>query len=478
MDFKEQINLVDENGKHFSFSLNDMICFNLDLSDNFNTASVSQDSILKQTHEILFVDESGNPVNNLQIIQDMQSENSDIVALDISMEATHSGNNLNFTTYYEDSMEKDSLTFLNPFRKPMLKNHNSHSGEPLGRIISTSVGPSELTEDRTAIYLTARVTDKESFSKFLDGRYSTVSIGGSMGTVICNICGKTIFKDNKLKFCGHWRGETYKDQVCYWGARDITYNEVSVVNNPADIFAQIVKVTVIKKETEQENNREENNMGDTNKNNSEDELQQKFIAMIDKLLENHTNQSTNSNSTNQSPTTNTNDSSSSTSEPNMEQLKKDLKDAQEKITQLEAENNLLKDEQQKIKTELELSKQETNNYKEMALTLAATDKENRIEKIIEKEKKLGTVTDETKDSRVAQLQSMSVKDLNSLSLLLDANITNNQSARQPAQVSNPTLANNNEGKTNSNNNNEDSNSNSSTVSDYSNRIVDKIFNNH
>ena len=59
-----------------------------------------------------------------------------------------------------------------------------------------------------------------------------------MGTVTCNICGKTILKDGKFRFCGHMRGETYKDQICYWGAKDIEYHEVSVVNNPADDFVR------------------------------------------------------------------------------------------------------------------------------------------------------------------------------------------------------------------------------------------------
>ena len=68
----------------------------------------------------------------------------------------------------------------------------------------------------------------------------------------------------KFKFCGHWRGETYKDQICYWGAKDIEYHEVSTVNNPADDYAQIMKVTVVTDSDDKKDSKEDTTMAGTN----------------------------------------------------------------------------------------------------------------------------------------------------------------------------------------------------------------------
>ena len=242
------LQVKDANGKEFTVNVSKICDINGDLGSDGGTASITDGrnkNRVAKVHDVEYVDQNGQAIDAMQLLMDMKSGKTNVVALDVEMEATHSGKNHNYCIYYEDSMEKDAESFVNPFKKPMLKNHNDYSGEPLGRITQSWHGPSELTDERSAIHLKARVTDQDAIPKFLDGRYGTVSIGGTMGTVTCNVCGKTILKDGKFNFCGHWRGESYKDQVCYWGARDIEYHEVSTVNNPADDYAQIMKVTVV-----------------------------------------------------------------------------------------------------------------------------------------------------------------------------------------------------------------------------------------
>ena len=280
------IQVQDANGKQFTLNTSKICDINGDLGDG-SSASITDGvkNRVAKVHDIEYVDQNGQVIDNMQLLKDIASGKTTIVALDVEMEATHSGKNHNYCIYYEDSMEKDAESFVNPFKKPMLKNHNDYSGEPLGRITQSWFGPSALTDERSAIHLKARVTDQDAIPKFLDGRYGTVSIGGTMGTVTCNVCGKTILKDGKFKFCGHWRGESYKDQVCYWGAKDIEYHEVSTVNNPADDYAQIMKVTVVTDSSEKKDGKEETQMGNTGKDSTQVDAAKKAVCdIIDQML--------------------------------------------------------------------------------------------------------------------------------------------------------------------------------------------------
>lgn len=184
----------------------------------------------------------------IDMIRDDQSADP-IVALDVKIEVTHSGSNKNYGIYESESMEQDMATFIAPYNKPFLKNHDSHE-EPLGRTIDTNFGASALVMGRDAITNTFRVTDMGAIEKFLDGRYTTVSIGGTASHIKCDLCKKPIVKDGKFsrdKFCGHWRGETYDNQVARWIYTGLEYQETSVVNMPADQYAQVVSMKAVTK---------------------------------------------------------------------------------------------------------------------------------------------------------------------------------------------------------------------------------------
>ena len=173
--------ITDANGKTFSIDTSKICDINGDLGDKAS-ASIT-DSVknrVQKIHDVEYVDQNGEAIDSMQLLKDMASGKTNVLALDVEMEATHSGKNHNYCVYYEDSMEKDAESFVNPFKKPMLKNHDDYRGEPLGRITQSWFGPSVLTDERSAIHLKARVTDQDAIPKFLDGRYGTVSIGGTM----------------------------------------------------------------------------------------------------------------------------------------------------------------------------------------------------------------------------------------------------------------------------------------------------------
>lgn len=457
---KQLSTIKDANGKEFSIDLTKISDINGDLGNKVPAQiSDANSQMLACVHDMEIVDSRGKAIDSAQLIKDMASGKTNVTSIDVEMEATHSGRNLNYCIYYEDSMEKDAETFMNPYHKPILKNHNDYSGEPLGRIKQAVFGPSALTDERSAIHLTAHVTDQDAIPKFIDGRYATVSIGGSMGTVTCNICGKTILKDGKFKWCGHWRGETYKDNVCYWGARDITYHEVSTVNNPADVFAQVMKITV---HTDSDDNND-NNSSDSNNNSKEESTmagtttnsnatdaataKKSVCDIIDQLLTGSATPAAAASDNNQTatdgadtatpPATDTATADSATGAADAEdsaKLKKDLADAQAKITDLETQ---LADSKKNLETaqkEAKDAKDQADSLQDKCIALATANKELVADSIMSKEK---FKDDAAKDERKKELMAMSMKDLNKLT---EEGTASDSQQRTPGTVSNPTMA--------------------------------------
>ena len=479
--------ITDANGKSFSVDISKICDINGDIGDNASASITdNQRNRVTKLHDVEYVDQNGNAIDSTKLLNDMASGKTHVSAIDVEMEATHSGKNHNYCIYYEDSMENDVESFMNPFKKPMLKNHDSYS-EPLGRIIQSWHGPSELTDERSAIHLKARVTDQDAIPKFLDGRYGTVSIGGTMGTVTCNICGKTILKDGKFKFCGHWRGESYKDQMCYWGARDIEYHEVSTVNNPADDFAQIMKVTVVTDSDDKKDSKEDTTMAgtntDSNKTTNAEDAKKSVCDIIDQLLNKSTNSSTTpEDNKEEAQIDNTAidgaDTATDSQSEDVDKIKKDFEDAQAKIASLETELADSKSALEKANKDLEDSKAESTSYQEKCMALATANKELVADSIMSKEE---LKDDTAKDTRKKELMAMSMKDLNKLmeeSIAKDSK----EQPRTPAQVTNPTLANPEDNKDSNGSADTDKKTadskktdTKSTVDDFAKDIVGKLF---
>jgi hypothetical protein len=172
------------------------------------------------------------------------AKNADVESLIVIIEGTHDGKTENFTEYVGDKMKKSTPTWTKPYNKPILKHHDSYRGDPIGRVVKAEFGDSLTDPDSKTIFLHMEISDPDAIDKFLDGRFSTVSIGARVKELTCQICGREILKNG---FCGHWLGEKYekvsktsegkekKEMVtCYWTIGECIYYEVSVVNSPAD----------------------------------------------------------------------------------------------------------------------------------------------------------------------------------------------------------------------------------------------------
>ena len=208
----------------------------------------------------------------------------------VKIAATHAGIvNRNNMFYLPDKMRAGAKTFVTPFQKPFLTNHDEGS-DAIGRIVAAEyIDTSHLVKDKYRgrvikdmaitdklidsfcdgsmpyaaqldfvrtymkdsilddpeyqgmgfIAITAHITDKEAIEKFLDGRYLTVSVGASTDRASCSICKQDWSKDG---MCDHRPGKLYDATKCFMVAGAFEYEEASAVNKPADRHAKVIEL--------------------------------------------------------------------------------------------------------------------------------------------------------------------------------------------------------------------------------------------
>lgn len=120
-------------------------------------------------------------------------------ALIVTVEAIHAGMTKNKTFYPADKLESSVHTWTSPYQRPVIKNHDTWA-EPTGRVIDAYFKDSILKPETKTIELQLRIIDADTVQKVLDGRYLTLSIGGSTNEARCSICAKNIVSEG---WCGH-----------------------------------------------------------------------------------------------------------------------------------------------------------------------------------------------------------------------------------------------------------------------------------
>ena len=218
---------------------------------------------MKRTNNILLkIELKDSDVKNI-----IDSSNSKkLKSIKVKIEATHSGKiNKNFWFYTPKGMQDGADSFVKPYNKPVTVNHDPHA-DPLGRVLesryvsydnyNTPLHNMDFNDSKkllasvkkwikTAdfkdttykglghIELIAEITDPEAIQKIIDKRYLTVSIGGGSDMAICSVCGT----NKKTNYCDHYRGETYKDEVCFLVSGKMEFDHISYVSSPADLDA-------------------------------------------------------------------------------------------------------------------------------------------------------------------------------------------------------------------------------------------------
>lgn len=158
--------------------------------------------------------------------------------LRVVMEAMHPDVvNKNFRLYPEAEVRKSLRSWVQPYPRPVLAQHDLRWGLPLGRVVRAKMAPSQVQPESKALLLEAELSDPKAIEYVQDKRFLTVSVGSIVQSATCSICGKNIVNDG---FCEHEPGKKYKGKLAYWTLGDIEWLEVSFVNAPADLFAQVL----------------------------------------------------------------------------------------------------------------------------------------------------------------------------------------------------------------------------------------------
>ena len=186
-----------------------------------------------------FNDENGQPF----VITDATKDNIPS-RLQVIVESTHTGINRNKVEYTFNGLENSVSSWTDNYNKPVLLNHNPYS-DNIGRVKHAEFCQSVIDPSKHCIKLTLEITNKDAIERFLDGRYKTFSIGGYTDSAKCSICGKDQMTDG---WCGHQRGRKYDGKEAYWTLGKMEYDEISVVNCPADVHAQAIDIKVITNE--------------------------------------------------------------------------------------------------------------------------------------------------------------------------------------------------------------------------------------
>jgi len=174
----------------------------------------------------------------------------------VTAEVSHTGFvNRNKYFYNPDYAEMAAKSFTKDYNKPVLTHHGgsmfSQPVDPIGRVIDSWYVQKRKrrykNEPMGAIIAKMEIVDPDAIQKVLDKRYSTLSIRAASNNVMCSICGEPV------NSCEHERGEYYgdnNDKLCYWIIDNYTYREVSFVNIPSDVHAQVVSTELSDGEAE------------------------------------------------------------------------------------------------------------------------------------------------------------------------------------------------------------------------------------
>jgi hypothetical protein len=91
------------------------------------------------------------------------------------------------------------------------------------------------------IQLIVSISDSDAKQKILDGRYLTGSTASTTNKAVCSVC-KEDWADSGGP-CEHRPGKSYDGVKAFLIAGELTYNEYSFVNRPADRHSQIIEIT-------------------------------------------------------------------------------------------------------------------------------------------------------------------------------------------------------------------------------------------
>lgn len=151
----------------------------------------------------------------------------------IEIAALHAGLTSNFNNYPADQLEASLKTWVDPYPKPIILNHDPTS-DPMGRVMAARMDKEADGTPFTRIQVA--VMNPEAIERVMDGRYISGSVGGKAQAALCSICGTDWAKptENMALPCKHKRGQVYNGKLAYFNLQGLEWKEYSFVNIPAD----------------------------------------------------------------------------------------------------------------------------------------------------------------------------------------------------------------------------------------------------
>lgn len=152
----------------------------------------------------------------------------------IEIAAIHEGLTSNYNHYTAVELEKALQSWVEPYPKPIILNHDLNS-EAIGRVIAAKMDKDP--DGSSFVRLQVAITDPIAAQKVLDKRYLTGSVGGRAGKAVCSISGEDLAQEDgsgRPRVAKYKRGKVYKGKVAYIDMQDISFKEYSFVNLPAD----------------------------------------------------------------------------------------------------------------------------------------------------------------------------------------------------------------------------------------------------
>lgn len=140
----------------------------------------------------------------------------------------------NYNNYSSVELEKSLQSWVEPYPKPIILNHDLNS-EPIGRVIAAKMDKEQ--DGAPYVRLQIAITDPSAAQKISDKRYLTGSVGGRAGKAVCSISGEDLAaesSDGRPKMPKYKRGQIYKGKLAFVDMQEISFKEYSFVNQPAD----------------------------------------------------------------------------------------------------------------------------------------------------------------------------------------------------------------------------------------------------
>lgn len=302
------------------------------------------------------------------------------------IEAIHAMTTGNYTTYTARELrgDKDKKTgqysWTYPYEKPVLKFHKSRDGEPIGRVLAAKFSNTSQA-GLPVIRLKVEITDKDAIEKVKDGRYKTVSIGGTAEHAYCSICGQDWLTEG---MCEHWPGREYGDDhtVCTMILGDLDFKEVSFVNVPADQYAMVISIV---DEFEESLNNSAGSYTEKQKDNiafentqggkSMEKLQDKVVSLEEKL---------------------------NIKEEKIAVYEQKISNLEGQVNTLREQNETLTEQKEILEGKIENLNSEVERLLNENADLKKKQHENLAEQVVDLKIKLGRVKEEDKEAKVEE----------------------------------------------------------------------------